>query len=159
MLTAATVAMSAPSTILAFAAAPDYSPSTGTSVVCPRCRLTSAEDDGPRRWMPRTSLDDSVGRVGGGHGADDVNDAPDDTDGQIGGGRGADDVNDAPDRLRRPQGYSGTGTTRPETPDPARHSGSDAGRTLDSAIQARTAPERSDDSAGLRRLAGHGSDD
>jgi hypothetical protein len=85
LITAATVAMSAALAGLAFAAAPDGSPNTDTSVVSPAST--------PEVMPPTTpdAPDDSDGRVGGGHGSDDVNDAPDDSDGRDGGGHGADD--------------------------------------------------------------------
>jgi hypothetical protein len=43
--------------------------------------------------VPTSSPTDDHGgdRVGGGHGSDDVNDAPDDSDGRVGGGHGSDD--------------------------------------------------------------------
>ncbi len=76
VLAAATVAMSAALAGFAFAAAPDGSPTTDTSVVSPVS--TTA---GTTSTAHRPLADDR-----GPSGADDVNDAPDDSDGRVDGG-------------------------------------------------------------------------
>ena len=110
LITAATVAMSAALAGLAFAAAPDGSPTTDTSVVSPEVTPSTTPEVTPSttpevtpsttpQVTPSTTPDapdDSDGRVGGGQGSDDVNDAPDDSDGRVrvsddSSGRGGDD--------------------------------------------------------------------
>jgi hypothetical protein len=101
VLTAATVAMSAALAGLAFAAAPDDSPTTDTSVVPPVSTTTGTTSAGTtstgatsaadRSTADRSTADDR------GRGSDDVNDAPDDSDGRVGGGHGSDDGNEGSD--------------------------------------------------------------
>ena len=81
LVTAATVGMSAALAGLAFAAAPDGSPTTGTSVVSPAPTPEVTPPATPEVTPSATpevtpsatpdAPDDSDGRDGGGHGSDD----------------------------------------------------------------------------------------
>ena len=93
MISAAALAMSTALAGFAYAAAPGGPTTTDdTSVVSTVAPATASHDVNDAADVSDGRL---AGRIGGGHGADDVNDAPDDSDGRVGGGHGADDV----DRL------------------------------------------------------------